>query len=72
MSLSMRNSWKLLAIHRPKIIVYKNKLATQLSRPEVYIKHDEWILQEAGGKNWSGDVEKAQENVVTEQLDEKH
>ena len=60
-----------LAYFGPGIIVSKNKLATQLSRPQTYIDQDERIAQETDGKEWNQDVEKDQKSVNVEPPDEK-
>lgn len=56
---------------KPGILVFRNKLATQLERPEVYAEQDERIAREGekvGGWSGSGDEEKAGEGVRVEML----
>jgi hypothetical protein len=55
----------------PSIIVCRNKLATQLSRPQTYIDQDERIAQETDAKEWNPDVKKNHDSVNVEQLDER-
>lgn len=55
----------------PGIIICRNKLATQLSRPQTYIDQDERIAQQLDGKAWDPDAEKNRENIDIEQLDDK-
>ena len=53
----------------PGIIVCRNDLATQLTRPQMYIDQDERIAQNAEKhEDWNGDVEKAQEDVNVERV----
>lgn len=49
---------------KPGIIICRNKLATQLSRPDVYVEQDEEIARQGEkGEKWSADGEKAEGGV---------
>lgn len=48
----------------PSIVICRNKLATQLSRPDVYAEKDEEIARQGEkGEGWSADGEKAEGGV---------
>lgn len=55
---------------KPGIIVCRNELATQLSRPQIYIEQDERIAR-ATESVWKDgeDVEKAEGKVVVEKVE---
>ncbi|KAK0272889.1 hypothetical protein LTR35_012559 [Friedmanniomyces endolithicus] len=54
---------------RPGVLIFNNKLATQLERPQVYTEQDEQIaLQAEKGSGWSGDGEKAANEVSIEKM----
>ena len=55
---------------KPGIIIARNKLATQLSRPDVYIEQDEEIARHAEkGDGWSGDEEKGEQEVAVSKVE---
>ncbi|KAK0950440.1 hypothetical protein LTR91_025667 [Friedmanniomyces endolithicus] len=54
---------------RPGVLIFNNKLATQLERPQVYIEQDEqFALHAEKGDGWSGDKGKAANEVSIEKM----
>lgn len=53
---------------KPSVLVFRNKLATQLARPQVYVEEDERIARE-GDKDdtWVTNAEKADEKGTIEE-----
>ena len=55
---------------KPGIIIARNPLATQLSRPEIYAEQDAAIARGAEKSgHWDGDEEKAGGDIAVEKLD---
>jgi hypothetical protein len=55
---------------KPGVIIARNKLATQLSRPEIYIEQDDAIARDAEKVDgWSGDEEKSAGEVAVEKVE---
>lgn len=55
---------------KPGIFVFNNKLATQLSRPQIYADQDEAIAQQADkGSGWGGDEEKGDGRTAVESVE---